>query len=251
MLICLDIGNTSTSYALYKGRSLRKYGRIASDNIPLLTRKLMASRDRHLITNIVVSSVVPLLTNKISKLLSRGRGVRIWVIGRDLRVRIKHKYLRINKLGSDRLVNVYGAIKLYGPPLLILDYGTALTGDYISGKGIYEGGLIIPGPEIALKALSAKAALLPEIPFPYKATGLIGRDTKSGMKSGILNGYGALTDGVVERFRKRFGQKFRVVATGGLAEVVARFSSRIDTVDPLLTLKGIRELFLDQVKIPS
>lgn len=170
------------------------------------------------------------------------------MVGANLKVPMRHKYRQISRLGPDRLVTAYGAMKIYGAPLLILDFGTAFTCDYISAKGVFEGGLIIPGPQISLQALSEKTALLPSLGFPRNSPSLIGHDTKSCMKAGILHGYGAMADGLVGRFRKRYGIKFRVVATGGLAETLASYMSQVDLVDPLLTLKSLARLFRDQVK---
>jgi type III pantothenate kinase len=149
------------------------------------------------------------------------------------------------------LVNIYGAVKIYGLPLLILDYGTALTCDYVSDKGIFLGGLIIPGPEISLQALCERAALLPLIKFPTGTVPFLGRDTQAGMKAGILRGYGAMTDGLVERFQARYGRKFRVIATGGLAKAIAPYASRVDVLDPLLTLKSLVKVYKDHSVLPS
>ena len=247
-LFCLDIGNTSTGFGVYRNGKFVKTGHARSDRFPSIMDKMIRNMSNDPTIHIIVSSVVPSPTLKIKKWL-RGdvAGKRLFVVGGNCRVRIKHKYHNIDKLGSDRLVNAFGAMKIYGPPLLIFDYGTALTCDYISSRGAFEGGLIIPGPEIALKALSEKAALLPSIRFPKKA-GFIGRDTRSGMEAGILQGYGALTDGLVERFGKRFGRKSRVIATGGLAALISRYSSKIDLVDPLLTLKSLVLVFKDRAK---
>ena len=169
----------------------------------------------------------------------------MWAIGKNLKVPIRHNYKQINKLGQDRLANVYGAVKIYKPPLLILDYGTALTCDYVSSKGAFEGGLIIPGPEIALSALYERTALLPKVNFPIKQAAFIGRDPKGCMKAGILQGYGAMTDGLIERFHKRYGKRFQVVATGGLAKAIFPHTAKVDILDPLLTLKSLHQLFED------
>lgn len=196
-----------------------------------------------------MTSVVPNITAKIVKICrSFGCVGTLWIVGKNLRVPINHKYANINKLGCDRLVNVYGAARLYNLPLLILDYGTALTCDYISGKGVLMGGLIIPGAEIALKALSEKAALLPTIEFPKKYAPFIGRDTQGGMKAGILQGYGAMTDGLVERFRRRFGPGFQVIATGGLAKVISPYTRKIDILDPCLTLRSLGQVYQNLLK---
>jgi type III pantothenate kinase len=252
-LICLDIGNSSASYAVYRRGRLAKVGRTESSKIPEKMRQLLAERHSFPISHIVICSVVPDLGLKVRALARQREGVKFLEIGREIKLRFRHKYLNINRLGKDRVANVWGGAKIYGVPILILDYGTALTCDYISEKGVFLGGLIIPGPEISFSALGEKTALLPGIAFPVKAfRGLVARDTRGGMKSGILQAYGAMTDGLVARFRKRYGRKFRVVATGGLARVISRYSSAVDTVDPLLTLKSLRAIFLEKEKeLPS
>lgn len=247
-LLCLDIGNTSTSFGIYENGRFQRTGHILSSSVPLFVKKSLVNDSHNPSLNIIISCVVPPVLYKIMKLTAR-KGVRkrVLIIGKNYRLPLKHRYKNLKRLGSDRQVNAYGATRFYGAPLLILDYGTALTCDYVSSKGVFEGGLIIPGPEIALKALSEKAALLPTLGFPKKA-GLFGRDTRSGMEAGILQGYGALTDGLVERFGKHFGRKFRVIATGGLARLIARYSCKIDRLDPLLTLKSLVAVFKDYAK---
>jgi len=193
----------------------------------------------------IFSSVVPKISHKLRKELKRIPGLRLWELGRNLTVPLRHNYRQIEKLGSDRAVNVYGAVRFYRPPLLILDFGTALTCDFVSLKGRYEGGLIIPGPQIAFEALCRRAALLPKLGFPRKAGSLLGRDTASGMNSGLLYGYAAMADGLACRFRARFGRRLKVIATGGFASLIASYSKEIDTVDPLLSLKSLARLYRD------
>lgn len=250
MLVCLDIGNTSAAYGIHTGERWKRIGYVPSKDIPKYTYKLLENVNNSPEIDIVISSTVPEITKRLRKTITRHKVLknrfRIWEVGKDLEVKIKHNYIQINKLGKDRLANAYGAIKQYKPPLLILDYGTALTCDYISEKGVFEGGLIIPGPQIALKALSERAALLPEIPFPTSFQPLLGRETRGGMKAGILQGYGAMTDGLVERFRRCFRRRFRVIATGGLAKTIYPYTSRVDILDPLLTLKALVQIFKDR-----
>lgn len=250
-LVCIDVGNTSATYGVYGKRGFDLTGYSSSDRSPSIIYKLLNKVSNIPSIDVLLSSVVPKITSKLLKSLSHRKGVRVWVVGANLKVPIKHKYKHINRLGADRLVTAYGAMKIYGAPILILDFGTALTCDYVSSRGVFEGGLIIPGPQISLKALYEKTALLPSISFPHSSPSLIGRDTKTCMKSGILHGYGALVDGLVERFYKRYGKRLRVVATGGLARNLSPYMSRVDIVDPLLTLKSLERLFKAQVKSSS
>ncbi|MBI2167513.1 MAG: type III pantothenate kinase [Candidatus Omnitrophica bacterium] len=253
-LFCLDIGNTSLSYGLYRKGRFVLIGRESSDRFPHFRRKLIGIINKNPISYILVTSVVPEITLKLSKLAGKlPRKTHCLIVGKSISIPIRHKYRKGSQLGWDRLVNAWGAQRIYGAPVLILDYGTALTCDLVSKAGVFEGGLIIPGPEVAFKALSRQARLLPSLKFPSKAKEFIGRNTVSGMRSGILQAYGAMTDGLVQRFRQRFGRRLRAVATGGYAKVLSAYSREIDVLDPLLTLKGLVEVFKASKfsKIPS
>lgn len=249
MLYLIDVGNTSASYGFYEEGRLQQVGHTSSERIPIIASKMIENSVNGPIMDVVFTSVVPKITRKIRNSSIKKRIIgHIWVVGENLKVQIRHKYRNIKKLGSDRLVNIFGASRLYRPPLLILDYGTALTCDFISKEDMFLGGLIVPGPEIAFNALCERAALLPKITFPKRYGSFMGRDTKGGLMAGILQGYGAMTDGLVERFRSRYGRKFQVIASGGLASVIHPYTSRIDVLDPLLTLKSLVEVYKDTVK---
>jgi len=246
MLLLIDVGNTSTTYGFYRGGKAYGVKHIQTDKFPYKISNLMRNKSTIPIEAIVISSVVPKITLKIKKTLGKNKGKnQLYVLGENLRVQIKHNYKRLNKLGRDRLANIYGSLKLYRPPLFIMDFGTAVTCDFISKHGVFEGGLIIPGPEIALKALSEHAALLPKVPFPRKGNSLLGRDARQGMQAGILQGVAAMTDGLIDRFRQRFGASIKVIATGGLAPVIFPLTREIDVLDPFLTLRSLALAFLE------
>lgn len=193
-----------------------------------------------------VSSVVPKITKIIKRIfLDKNISKRLNVLGQNFKIPIRHRYPNMKNLGSDRLVNIYGAVRLHRFPLLIIDYGTAITCDYVSGDGVYRGGLILPGPEISLEALSKKAALLPQVPFPKKASSLLGRNTREAMQLGVLQGVRAMTDGLVIRFKRRYGRRLKVVATGGLSRRLYPLTEQIDILDPLLTLRSLALAFLE------
>ena len=246
-LLCVDIGNTSVNYGIYSKSRFNSVHRVPTVNIPEFIHKIHEIIHVNPNTCAIISSVVP----KITQILAKSIKQNLFIIGKNLEVPLKHNYSSLNKLGSDRQVNAFGGLRLYGSPLLILDFGTALTCDYISKKGVFEGGLIIPGPEIAWEALIAKAALLPKLTFPNSSrhTPLVGRNTKIGMQAGLLQGYAALADGLIEKFQAQFKAKPRAIATGGLARAIFPYSSRIDILDPLLTLKSLVEIF--HIKIPA
>lgn len=247
MLLLLDIGNTSVSCAKAENRSLTALGSHLFDNFPKKVENWVKSggEDR---VEVIISSVVPKKTAILKKSLSKKKKVRLWIAGENLPVPIKHKYKDINKLGMDRRVCAYGAVRMFKPPFLLLDYGTALTADYIDARGIFQGGMIIPGPELAYQALLSRAALLPKnTRLPRKTPPFLGRTPAECLETGILRGYGAMARGLVDNFRKRFGKSLQVIATGGFAESISKLSPCFNVVDPLLCLKSLRMLFEEQI----
>lgn len=253
MLILLDIGNTAVTYGVYRGRKLSAFGSILFDSIPYFIDKNHKSGMSVDNINIVISSVVPKNTDFLKTLISKKnpKKFKIWIAGGNLPIPIRHRY-KPGKLGTDRAVNIYGALRLYKPPLLILDYGTAITFDYVSRSGVFEGGMILPGPEIGFQALIKRAALLPKkARLPRKAASFIGRDTYECMRSGILEGYGALSDGLIERFRERYGKNLKVIATGGFASVLRPYTRLMDITDPKHSIKSLFTLFTDFQKVTN
>lgn len=244
-ILVIDIGNTAATLGFYKGGRLLDFGSAYYSDIPKYAKKFTKSgRNCHL--DVVISSVVPKITSFLKYNLQSIKGVKVWVLGQNLPIKIRHKYNNINRLGIDRKVNIYGATRIYRLPVLIIDYGTAITFDYVDVKGVFHGGMIIPGPEVALRALSHRAALLPKgLPMPKKAKSFLGRDPKSCMESGILEGYGAMTDELILRFRKRYGKNLRVLATGGFARVIQPYAKNIQIVDPKHSVKSILALWRD------
>ena len=248
MLLALDIGNTNITFGLFRGRrlikkaqlitsSLGKYGRFA--------RKLKNSWAAP-VKAIVVCSVVPKAERTLIKVLKRTFKARVFILGKDIKVPIKNLYKNPKQVGQDRLAAAYAAYALYGNkrPLIVIDFGTAVTLDVVSKKGAYLGGLIAPGMEMSLKALSEKAALLPKVELK-KPSFILGKTTKESMASGAFYGYAAMCDGLVSKLEKRFDQKFRVLATGGNAHLISPLSSSIKKVDGDLVLKGINLAFLE------
>lgn len=250
-ILAIDIGNTSATVGFYEGGRLLDFESIYYNDIPKYTLKYLKSgRNSHL--DVVISSVFPKITRLIECKLDNKNGSSVWVLERDIPIKIRHNYNNLNGLGCDRKVNVYGAVRMHKLPMLIIDYGTAITFDYIDAKGVFQGGMIIPGPETAYSALSQRAALLPKgITLPRKKKFFLGKNTKACMESGILEGYGAMTDELIQRFRKRYGKNLRVLATGGFAEVIRPYTKYIDTVDPKHSIKSILALFREHLKKSS
>ncbi|MFA6356772.1 MAG: type III pantothenate kinase [Candidatus Omnitrophota bacterium] len=235
MLLTVDIGNTSISFGVFKGKRLLRSWKVLTN--PAISGKLVklpaAGIDRA-----IISSVVPKATPVIKGTIARKYGIRPLVLGENIKAPIRNLYRKPRQVGQDRLVDAVAVKEIYGYPAIVVDFGTAITFDVISGRGEYLGGLIFPGIETSLNALSEKAALLPKITVvPPK--GLVGRDTVDSMRSGVFYGIGSLCDGIISKLRKKYGT-VRVIATGGHAEIVAKFSSAVKRIDPYLTLRGLR-----------
>ena len=166
----------------------------------------------------------------------------------SVKVPIKNLYRNPKQVGQDRLVNAYVAKEIFGFPLVIVDFGTAITFDVISEKGDYLGGIIAPGIGISLEALHEKCALLPKVKLTQTKT-FIGKDTKGSILSGILFGFGCLCDGIILKLKKKFKRKPIVVATGGNVDLMRRFCKQLDRVDENLTLKGLNLLTINRFSV--
>ena len=164
------------------------------------------------------------------------------IVGRNIPLPLRNLYRYPRRVGTDRLVNAYAGVSIYGAPLIVVDFGTAITFDVISPKKAYLGGMILPGLKISLDALFEHTALLPKVRL-NKPHEFIGRDTKSSMLSGLVYGFSVLTDGLVQRIKKEIGRKTRVIATGGNSNLIVPYCTEIDAQDPFLTLKGLNLLY--------
>ena len=246
-ILAIDIGNTAATVGFYEGGRLKDFGSLYYNDVPKYAiNKLKSGKLNYL--SIIISSVFPKITTLLKNKLRGFKGIKIWVCGSNIQVPIRHNYHDYKSLGCDRKINIYGATLMYKLPLLIIDYGTAITFDYVDAKGVFKGGMIIPGPETALRALSQRAALLPKgFRLPKKTKSFLGRNTRECMESGILEGYGAMTDELIRRFRQRCGEGLRVLATGGFAEHIRPYAKNIQIVDPKLSIKSLLALWRDKV----
>lgn len=239
MLLAIDIGNTSIHSGVFKGRILKKAFRI-----PTYARSLRSQYIKGLkaylknIEYIVVVSVVPSVLRQAEKMIENISGKRVFVVGRDMDSGVKNLYKRPKQVGQDRLVNARAAYELYNGASIIVDFGTAITIDIVNKRKEYLGGVIVPGVEISLKALSERAYFLPEVRIK-RPESVLGRDTRQSMVSGAVYGFSSLCDGIVDRLRKRYCRDATVVATGGLSKLIGPYCKTVDMIDPLLTLKGL------------
>lgn len=241
MLLAIDIGNTNITLGLFrKNRLIRRYSFATQQRYyrPFI-KKLLSCQP---IEAAIISSVVPQATKQIEKTIKNLTPTKVIVLGRDIIVPIKNRYLYPKQVGQDRLVNAYAALKLYGVPAIVVDFGTAVTFDVISRNREYLGGLILPGLEISLDALAEKTALLPRIKLA-KPKGLIGRNTANSILNGIVYGFSVLTDGLIDKLKSELNKNYKVIATGGNINFIAKYCTKFDAIDINLTLKGLNLIY--------
>lgn len=246
MVLVIDIGNTNIVLGIFKGKQPVKTLRISTDisrGPAYYKRIIMKSVRRQThppqIEGIIISSVVPKALKVIKQALRLAFSIKPLVLGENAKVPIRNEYRRPSQVGQDRLINAFAALKIYKrKPVIIVDFGTAVTIDVVSAKGAYLGGVIVPGVELSIENLTRRAALLPKINI-RKPKDVLGRSTAESMLSGIFYGYAALCDGVIERLKKRFKSKPLVIATGGHAKLLSSYCTKIDRIDTQLTLKGL------------
>lgn len=251
MLLCVDIGNTNIVMGLYRGDELLTHWRISTDHAKMpdeygmLLMDLLAYHrlDAQEIDGAALASVVPPVTDIFQEMLHRYLGLEPLVVGSGVRTGVAIRYSNPREVGADRIVNAAAAYRLYGGPACIVDFGTATTFDALSARGEYLGGAIAPGIRVAAEALFQRTAKLPRIDLKRPPCA-IGNNTIDAMRSGVLFGYVGLVEGMVARFRAELGPEMRVIATGGLAQIIATETKVIEKVDPWLTLKGLRIIYL-------
>jgi len=246
-LLAIDIGNTNIVMGLYGGERLVAQWRVATDHhrmpdeYAMLLFNLFASAGQapDSVVGVVLASVVPPLTGTFVELSERYLGQRPLIVDAGVRTGVRIHYDTPRDVGADRVVNAVATYRLYGGPACVVDFGTATTFDAISAEGDYLGGAIAPGMLMAAEALYVRTAKLRRIDVA-RPPRVIGTNTVHSMQSGLLFGYVGLVEGMVARFREELGPDMRVIATGGLAHLIAAETEAIEVVDKELTLKGLR-----------
>ena len=246
----MDAGNTNIVLGAYRGDDLVEHWRIGTkkgrtaDEYGILIRELLkvSGLDYKEIRNIILSSVVPPLDSVIIEMSEKYFNVKPQIVGPGLKCGIPILYENPKEVGADRIVNAVAALKRYKGPIIVVDFGTATTFDLITAKGEYSGGVIAPGIGISIEALFDKASKLPKVDL-VKPKKIIGKNTSESIQSGIIYGYVGLVEGIVARMKEEAGVKAIVVATGGLAPLIAAETSCIDEVIEKLTLEGLKEIF--------
>jgi type III pantothenate kinase len=247
MLLVVDVGNTQTHIGTFRDAVLVEHWRFATvrestaDELGAALRSLLALRGLAFgdLDASIVSSTVPQLRPEWTEMARRYLGHEMPVVGPGLRTGMPIRYDNPREIGPDRLVNAIAGYDKLGGPCVIVDFGTAVTHDIVSAGGEYLGGVIFPGVEISLEALSDRAAALPRIDL-VEPRSLVGKSTVDAIRSGMIFGYAAMVDGIVGRLRDELGAETRAIATGGLAHTVVPFCDSLDEVDDLLTLTGLR-----------
>jgi type III pantothenate kinase len=251
VLLTVDIGNTNVTIGVFRDGELMSTWRLATDverlpdeyGVTLLSLLNSEGISAQAVDEAVMVSVVPDLVPVFEGLCKRFFHTEPLVVGPGTRTGVRILYDNPRDVGPDRIVDVVAALRLYGPPpLIIVDVGTASVFDAVSAQGDYLGGAIAPGMGLAAEALFRRAAKLYRVELvpPQHA---IGKNTTAAMQSGIVWGYVGLVEGMVARFQRELGGSARVIATGGFAELISRETSVIDTVDPNLTLVGLRIVY--------
>lgn len=250
MLLVLDVGNSQTVVGLYDGDELRAHYRVSTSSErtadewrALLT--LLLQRDGATpedVTGCCISSVVPPVNRALEQVCRDGFRVDPVVVGPGIKTGIQLLSDNPKEIGADRIVNIIAAVEEHEGPLIIIDFGTATTFDYVTENRERTGGIIVPGVQLAADALFDRCALLPRVDISLPDR-VIGRDTASNIRSGLTYGYGEMVDGLVRRMGEEMQSKPKVLATGGLASIVAQAASLIDVVDPFLSLKGLRAVY--------
>jgi type III pantothenate kinase len=243
MLLAIDVGNTQTVFGLFDGDRLTEQFRVGTDRahtgdeLAVMLRAFVELDD---LDGIVLCSSVPPLVREYEQFAERWAGVELLVLGPGVSTGVPIRYDDPREVGPDRIANAVAARERYGTPAVVVDFGTSTNFDVVNAAGEFAGGVLAPGIEISMDALFARAARLPRVPFVAPER-VISQTTVAALQSGLVYGFAGQVDAIVDRIRAELGaEDATVVATGGLAELIAPHTRTIDHVDLDLTLQGLR-----------
>jgi len=251
MLLVIDVGNTNTVLGVFDGEELVHDWRIRTviehtvDEYGMVMYNLYKSSkiSSKAIQHIIISCVVPPMLHILERVCEKYFQVEPLIVGPGIKTGMPIFYDNPREVGADRIVNAVAAYEKYRQEAIVVDFGTATTFDYVSQKGEYMGGCIAPGIVISSEALFKRASKLPRVDFSTPKS-IIAKDTVSSMQAGIIFGYAGLVDGIVARMREEIQSNPLVIATGGLARVVQSEAKSIGIVDEMLTLDGLRLIYM-------
>ena len=243
MLLAIDVGNTQTVFGLFDGASLGAQFRIGTnrshtaDELAVLLRSLL---DLETLDGMVMCTSVPQLAREYQALADRWAGVELLALGPGVSTGVPIRYDDPREVGPDRIANAVAARVLHGAPAVVVDFGTSTNFDVVSAAGEFAGGVLAPGIEVSMDALFERAARLPRVPFVAPER-VISQTTVSALQSGLVYGFAGQVDAIVDRIKEELGaHDVPVIATGGLAELIAPHSRAITAIDQELTLQGLR-----------
>ena len=247
MLLAIDAGNTQTVLGLFDGERLAERFRVGTnpahtgDELAVLLRAFVELEGLH---GAVLCSSVPQLVHEYESFADRWAGVELLVLAPGVSTGVPIRYDDPREVGPDRIANTVAARERHGAPSVVVDFGTSTNFDVVSAAGEFAGGVLAPGIEISMDALFARAARLPRVPFAAPER-VISQTTTAALQSGLVYGFAGQVDAIVDRIRDELAApEAKVVATGGLADLIAPHSRTITTVDPDLTLEGLRLVWL-------
>lgn len=250
MILVMDTGNTNIVLGVYEGNQLKYHWRMQTyrhkteDEYAMQVKSLFTHVGLQFedVKGIIISSVVPPVVFPLEQMCRKYFNQKPLIVGPGIKTGLNIQYENPREVGADRIVNAVAAIEDYGGPLIIVDFGTATTYCYVNSDGGYMGGAIAPGIGISMEALFDRASKLPRIELA-RPDQVVGKNTVSAMQSGIIYGYVGQVEGIVARMKAQSKEEPTVVATGGLADLIASESTAIDVVDNFLTLKGLHLIY--------
>jgi len=241
-LLAIDVGNTQTVFGVFDGTELREHWRVATewsrsgDELGALYGNFL---DFSSVEGIALASTVPQLHRSYEDFAKEYARAELLELGPGIKTGVPIRYDDPREVGPDRIANAVAAVERYGPPCIVVDFGTSTNFDVVSAAGEYVGGVLAPGIEVSMDALFQRAARLFKVDFVEPPT-VIAKNTAASLQSGLVYGFAGQVDGIVERIRGELGVDAQTVATGGLADLIVPHARTLDRVDPFLTLEGLR-----------